>query len=110
MAGALMAFMCLTCAHTILVGIVLSWKKDKGETLTHSSGSYSGCSEQWGIWNTPEGYSGQSSLVASKALACLHRVLMRKEKQGGGERDPKSPYGPPKMSWSMQGLEKNFQT
>ena len=38
-----MAFNCLTCAHTILVGLLLSWKEDKGETLTHSSsltGSY----------------------------------------------------------------------
>ena len=39
MAGALMGFMCLPCTHTILVGIVLTCKKDKGETLTHSSGS-----------------------------------------------------------------------
>ena len=38
-AGALMGFMCLPCAHTILIGIVLTCKKDKGETLTHSSGS-----------------------------------------------------------------------
>ena len=36
LAGALMRFMCLSCAHTILVGIVLSRKKQKGETLSHS--------------------------------------------------------------------------
>ena len=42
MAGALMAFKCLTCAHTMLVGLVLSWKEDIGETLTHSGGSYWG--------------------------------------------------------------------
>ena len=36
LAGALMGFMCLSCAHTILVGIVLSRKKQKGETLSHS--------------------------------------------------------------------------
>ena len=87
-AGALMAFMCLTCAHTILVGVVLSWKKDKGETLTHSSGSYSGCSEQWGIWNTPEGYSGQSSSIASTTVAYWQRVPMRKQKRGDGEETP----------------------
>ena len=68
MAVALMAFMCLPCAHTILVGIVLTCKKDKGETLTHSSGSYFGCSEQWGLCNTPEGNPGQSSSVATTAL------------------------------------------
>ena len=107
--GTLMAFKYLTHAHTRLVGLVLSWTEEKGKTLTHLANSY-WSSEQWGLWNTPEGNSGQSSLVASKALACLQKVLMRKEKQGGGERDPKSPYGPPKMSWSMHGLENNFQT
>ena len=88
MAGALMAFMCLTCAHTILVGIVLSWKKDKGETLTHSSDSYSGCSEQWGVWNTRVGNPGQSSSIATRAVACWQRVPMRNEKRGGGEETP----------------------
>ena len=86
--GALMAFMCLTCAHTILVGIVLSWKKDKGETLTHSSDSYSGCSEQWGVWNTRVGNPGQSSSIATRAVACWQRVPMRNEKRGGGEETP----------------------
>ena len=37
-----MAFKCLTCAHTILVSLVFSWKEDKGETLTRSGGSYWG--------------------------------------------------------------------
>ena len=37
-----MAFKCLTHAHTILVGLVLSWKEDKRETLTHSGSSYWG--------------------------------------------------------------------
>ena len=45
-AGALMAFKCLTHAHTILVGLVLSWKEDKGETLSHSGSSY------WGSVNS----------------------------------------------------------
>ena len=31
---------------TILVGLVLSWKEDKGETLTRSGGSY------WGTVNS----------------------------------------------------------
>ena len=41
-AGTLIAFKCLTHAHTTLVGLVLSWKEDKGETLTHLGGSYWG--------------------------------------------------------------------
>ena len=39
-AGPLVAFKCLTHAHTLLVDLVLSWKEDKGETLTRSGGSY----------------------------------------------------------------------
>ena len=39
-AGALMAFKCLSRAHTLLVGLALSWKEDKGETLTRSGGGY----------------------------------------------------------------------
>ena len=41
-AGTLMPFKCLSHAHIILVGLVLSWKEDKGEILTHSGGSYWG--------------------------------------------------------------------
>ena len=41
-AGALMAFKWLTHAHTILGGLVLSWKEDKGETLTPPGSSYWG--------------------------------------------------------------------
>ena len=37
-----MAFKCLTCAHTVLVGLVLRRKEDTGETLTHLGGSYWG--------------------------------------------------------------------
>ena len=47
-----------------------------------------GCSEQWGLRNTPEGNPGQSPFVASTALACSKRVPMRKEKRGGGEETP----------------------
>ena len=45
-AGALMAFKYLARAHTILVGLVLSWKEDKGETLSRSGSSY------WGSVNS----------------------------------------------------------
>ena len=78
-----MAFTCLICAHRIFVGIVLickKKKKKKGETLTHSSGRYFGRSEQWGVWNTPEGNPGQHSSVASRAVAFWMRVPVRKEK------------------------------
>ena len=37
--GTLMAFKCLTCAHTILVGLVLR-KEETGETLTCLGSSY----------------------------------------------------------------------
>ena len=37
-----MAFKCLTRACAIAVGLVLSWKGDKEQTLTHSGGSYWG--------------------------------------------------------------------
>ena len=42
MAGALIAFKCLTRAYTILVGLVLSWREEKGETLSHLGSSYWG--------------------------------------------------------------------
>ena len=42
MAGAPVAFKCLTRACAIAVGLVLSWKGDKEQTLTHSGGSYWG--------------------------------------------------------------------
>jgi len=44
--GSLMAFKCLIRAHTKLVGLVLSWKEDTGETLTRSGSSY------WGAVNS----------------------------------------------------------
>ena len=37
-----MAFKCMTHAHAVLVGLVLSWTEEKGETLTHSGSSYWG--------------------------------------------------------------------
>ena len=91
MAGALMVFKCLTRAHTVLVGLVLSWKEDK-ERDPHPFGwQLLGCSEQWGLWHTPESNPGQSSTDASITLACLQRVTMEKEKQGGGKETP-SPH------------------
>ena len=75
-----MAFKCLAHSHRIFVGLVLSWKEEKGETPTCSGGSYRMNTGEWGLWNTPEGNPGQSSSVASTALACLQRVSMRKEK------------------------------
>ena len=88
--GILMALKCLTHAHTILVGLVLRWKEDAGETPTRSGGSYWGAASS-GAFGTHRGDPGQSSSVASTALACLQRVPMRKEMQGGGERGPKVP-------------------
>ena len=48
-----------------------------------------GLSEQWGLWNTPKGNPGQNYPVASTALASWQRVLLKKEKKGGGP--PKVP-------------------
>ena len=108
--GTLMAFKCLTCAHTILVGLVLSWKEDTGKTLTCSGVSYWDAVSSGAFENTPEGNPGQSSSVASIALGCSQRVSRRKEKRGGGEETPSSSNRPPKMLWSGCRLEKNFQT
>ena len=60
-----------------------------------------GLCEQCGVWNTPEGNPGQSSSVASIALTCSRRV--RKEKRGGGGRDPKFPIWATKnvMVWAQ---------
>ena len=85
-AGALMAFMCLTCTHTILVGIVLTCKKDKGETLTLSSRSYFGCSGQWGLCNRAEGNPGQSSSVATTALILGRGSLGERRREEAGKR------------------------
>ena len=109
-AGTLMVFKCLTHAHTIS-----NWPSPQLERRQrrHSQPfgrQLLGRREQWGLWNTPEGNPGQSSSVASTALACSQRVPMKKERRGGGEETPRSPYGSPIMSWSRCVLEKNFQT
>ena len=90
-AGALMAFTCLICAHRILVGIVLTCKKDKGETLTHSRGSYFGRSEQWGFWNTPEGNPHQRNSVATKQLPVGRGSLWERRSEEGRQETP-SPW------------------
>ena len=105
-AGALMAFKCLTHAHN--TGWPSSQLERRQRRDPHPFGrQLLGHSEQWGLCNTPEGNPGHSSSVASTALDCLQRVPMRKEVR---EEAPRSLYGPPKMSWSKRGLEKNFQT
>ena len=47
-----MAFKYLTHAHIILIDLILSWKEDKGATLTCLSNSYWGAvsSEAFGIY------------------------------------------------------------
>ena len=60
--GTLMAFKCMTWAHTILVGLVLIWKEDKAETLSCSGSSY------WGI-------------VSSGAFGTHQRVTMARVPQ-----------------------------
>ena len=90
-AGALMAFTHLIGAHRILVGIVLTCKKDKGETLTHSRGSYFGRSEQWGFWNTPEGNPHQRNSVATKQLPVGRGSLWERRSEEGGQETP-SPW------------------
>ena len=58
----LMPFKCLSHAHTILAGLVLSWKEDKGETLTPPGSSY------WGA-------------VSSGAFATHQRVTLARVPQ-----------------------------
>lgn len=101
MAGALMASKCLTCADIILVGLILHWKEDNGEALTHSGGSYWGAVSS-GTLNTPEGNPAQSSSTASHSI-CLFSEGPCQEREAQG-RDPKSWYRPPKchglsMGW-----------
>ena len=64
------------------------WATSLSLSLTHSSCSYFGCSEQRGLWNIPEVNPGQSSYVAATALACWQRFPMRKEKRRWEEETP----------------------
>ena len=74
-----MVFKCLIHAHTILVGLVLSWKEVKRRDPHPFGWQLLGRSEQWGLWNTPEGNPGQSSSVASTAPACSESVPMKRK-------------------------------
>ena len=69
MAGALMAFNCLTCAHTILVGLLLSWKEDKGETLIHSGSSY------WGAVSSGP-YVTHQRITLARVPQLVHSTLL----------------------------------
>lgn len=89
------AFKCLTCAHTILVGLVLSWKEDKGKTLTRSGSSY------WGAAGSGP-FGTHQRITLARVPQLLHSTCVFAEgpfekgelRQWG--RDPKSPYRPQK--------------
>ena len=72
MTGALMAFKCLTCAHTILVGLVLSRKEDKGETLTHLGGSY------WGAVSSGA-FGTHQRVTLARVPSCFHSTCLLAE-------------------------------
>ena len=109
--GILMAFKCLTHAHTILVGLVLRWKEDTGETPTRSGGSYWGAASS-GAFGTHRGWPWP------EFLSFFHSTCLLAEgpyEKGDARRWGKRPQGPPKcrppkMSWSGRESEKNFQT
>ena len=90
MTGALMAFKCLTCAHTVLVGLVLSRKEDKGETLTHLGGSY------WGAVSSGA-FGTHQRVTLARVPSCFHSTcLLAEGPYEKGEvrrwgRDPKFP-------------------
>ena len=80
--GTLMAFKCLACAHTILVGLVLSWKEDTGGTLT-CSGSATGTPWAVGPLKAHQRVTlARVPLLFPQPLACSQRVW--------GERDEKT--------------------
>ena len=109
-AGALVAFKCMTHAHTVLVGLVLSWKEEKGETLTHSSSSCWGAVSS-GAFGTHQrvALAWVPQLLPQHLPVCRGSLWERRSKEVR-EETPRSPYGPPKMLWSGCGFEKNFQT
>ena len=53
--------------HTILVGLVLSWKEDKGETLTHLGGCY------WGAEKYLSNIPGVKVVLAN--TLCVYDIL-----------------------------------
>ena len=79
MAGALMAFKCLTCAHTILVGLVLSWREEKGETLSHSGSSY------WGALSSGA-FGKHQRVTLARVPQWLHSTYLFAEGEKGEAR------------------------
>ena len=81
-AGTLMAFKCLTCACTILIGLAL---KAEGKESLHLLGWqilwHSGLQ---GLWNTPESNPGQSSSIASIATSLFAGIWGERNKKSRG--------------------------
>ena len=71
-AGTLMVFKCLIHAHTILVGLVLSWKEVKRRDPHPFGWQLLGCSEHWGLWKTREGNPG----LVTELLSCFHSTRL----------------------------------
>ena len=110
LAGALMAFKCLTRAHTILVGLVLSWQEDKGETLTCLGSSYWGTVSSGAFGTHQRVTMGRVPQLLPQHSPVGKQPLWKRRSEEVREETPGSPYRPPKMSWSWCRLEKNFQT
>ena len=110
-AGTLVAFKCLTHANTMLICLVLSWKGVKKRAPHPFGWQLLGHSEQWGLWDTPEGNRGQSSSVASTAT-CLFAEGPRNKTRGeqtGGEPPEGNPHiGHRMLRRCEPGLEKNL--
>ena len=104
--GALVAFKCLTCACTILIGLVLSWKV-VNKRDPHSFGfQLLGQIEQWGLWNTSEGNPGQSSSAASTVTCLFIESPYEKGEARRWGRDSKSLYRPPKCCGPCMGWKR----
>ena len=98
-----MAFKCLTHTHIIFVGLILSWKEDKGDTLTCSGSSY------WGAVS-----SGAFGIHQRVTLtSCFHSTCLFAEgpyEKGEARRwgrDPKFPVQATKnvVVWVQVGKE-----
>ena len=82
MAGALMAFKCLTYAHTVSVALIFSLKKkeDRGKESPHMpEQQLLEHSRQWGLWNTSECNPGWGSFIASIATCLFTKDSRRQE-------------------------------
>ena len=98
-------FMCLTCAHTILVGLVLSWKEVERQDphpfrqqLLVSSGAFR-TQQRVTLARVPQ--------LLPQHLPVSRGSLWKRTSEEVGEETPRSLYRPPKMSWSRQGLEED---